>query len=106
MNHKSVIRALAALFCVGIGASMLMFFVSLPLNPGFVFVAIFVSLIISCIIFFKTEDRVKAENKRAGYVKVIGQNMIISKKRTVSRKNLFLRVSIIALLGSVFGKKN
>lgn len=105
MNHKSILAVIAGLFSLGLLNSILSTNSYVTVYPEFFFVAIFALLVISCIVFFKRDDRMVAKNKRPSYVKVIDQNMIISKKSVRrSRKNLFLKVSIITLLG-VFKRK-
>ena len=106
MNHKNIIKLFAAVFAFSIFNSLLVLFTKLPGNPEIFFTVFFSVLIIACIVFFKREDLVKDKLRKASYVKVLGQNLIICKNRpAVKRKSLFLRVSIITLLGSLFGKK-
>ncbi len=106
MNHKNIIKLFAAVFAFSIFNSLLVLFAKLPGSPEIFFIVFFSVLIIACIVFFKREDFVKDKIRKASYVKVLGQNLIICKNRpAVKRKNLFLRVSIITLLGSLFGKK-
>lgn len=105
MNHKSILTVIAGLFSLGLLSSVLSSDSYLVFYPELFYVAVFALLVVACIVFFKRDDRMVAKNKRPSYVKVIDQNMFIGKKSVHrSRKNLFLRVSIITLL-SVFKRK-
>jgi hypothetical protein len=60
----------------------------------------FVVLVIFCIVFFMRDDRMVAKNKGQSFVKVIDRDMFICKRSNPqSGKILFLKVSIIAILG-------
>ena len=80
MNHKNIMKLLAAVFAFSIFNSLLVLFTKLPGSPEIFFTIFFSVLIITCIVFFKGKELAK-------------------------NKSLFLRVSIIALLCSIFGKK-
>lgn len=107
MNHKSILAVLAALFCAGLISSISTFHSYIVFYPEFFYACVFAVLVIACIVFFCGEDRAVKKHKRPSFVKVVDQHMFISKKEPVTlrqRKNLFMRVSIIALLG-FFRKK-
>ena len=106
MNHKNIFKVLAGLFCLGNIFSILSFFFKNYIhNPEIIFTSVFVFLIIACIAFFVRENKLSAEEKKAGYLKVVGQNVIISGNRiNQKKKTLFLKVSMIMILG-LFRKK-
>ena len=106
MNHKSILAVLAALFCAGLISSISTFHSYIVFYPELFYACIFAVLVIVCIVFFCCEDRAAEKHKRQSFVKVVDQHMFISKKEPITlrqRKNLFMRVSIIALL--VFFKR-
>lgn len=105
MHHKSILKVFAGLFSLGIVFSILTFFTPYIYYPEIIFSSIFVFLIIACILFFARENTLVAKNKKPGYVKVMGPNVIFAgDKISPKRKNLFLKVSIIMLTG-IFRKK-
>ena len=105
VNHKSILTVIAGLFSLGLLSSILSSDFYVVFYPELFYVAVFALLVVVCIVFFKRDDRMVAKNKRPSYVNVIDQDMFIGKKSVHrSRKNLFLRVSIITLL-SVFKRK-
>ena len=64
------------------------------------FLILIAALVIFCIGFFMRDDRMVAKNKRQSFVKVIDRDMFICKRSNPqARKTLFLKVSIIAILG-------
>ena len=100
VNHKSILTVIAGLFSLGLLSSIVSSGSHLIFYPELFYVIVFSVLVVVCIVFFKRDDHMVIKNKRPSYVKVIDQNMIISKKPFLHpRKNLFLRVSIITLLG-------
>ena len=105
MNHKKILILIAALFGCGLLSSIISSKVSVVFYPEFFYTFMFAALVITCIVFFIRDDRMVAKNRRQSYVKVIDQNMFISKKTNPrSKKTLFLKVSIIAIIG-LFRKK-
>ena len=107
MNHKSILMLIASFFVCGLLSSVISSKLYLLFYPELFYTCVFAVLVIVCIVFFCSEDRAAKKHKRPSFVKVIDQHMFISKKEPVTlrqRKNLFMRVSIIALLG-FFRKK-
>lgn len=108
MSHKSIVSMLAGLFCLGVATSVL-FFSNVIFYPEFFYALIFALLVIGCIVFFKREDRVSVTKKRPGRVKVADSGVVFfggrgyaeklaAGKKAKAQKNLFLKVSIIALV--------
>lgn len=105
MNHKNILTVISGLFILGLLSSILSSDSYVVLYPELFYFVVFAVLVVVCIVFFKRDDRMVAKSKRPGYVKVIDQNIYIGKKSIHrSQRNLFLRVSIITLLG-VFKRK-
>lgn len=103
MNHKSILMLIASFFVCGLLSSVISSKLYLLFYPEFFYAFMFALLVIVCIVFFKRDDRMVAKNRRQSFVKVIDQNMFICKSPAHrSRKGLFLRVSIIALLDRRF----
>lgn len=100
MNHKKILILIAALFACGLLSSVASSKISVVFYPEIFYALMFVALVIACIIFFMRDDRMVAKNKRQSFVKVIDRDMFISKKSNPqAKKTLFLKVSIIAILG-------
>ncbi len=105
MNHKSIMRLLAASFSFAIFISLISFSASHYFCPELFFTIFFAVMVIVSIIFFQRDARLNASNKKAGLVKVINQKLYIGRHPYIrKRSSLFLRVSIITLLG-FFKKK-
>jgi hypothetical protein len=105
MNHKSILAAIAGLFCLGLVSSISSFHSYIFVCPEIFYACLFAILVIVCIVFFWSDNRIAAKNKKPGLVKVVDKSMFICKNEPVSlskRKNLFLRVSIIAMLDRLF----
>ena len=100
MNHKKILILIAALFGCGLLSSVASSKISVIIYPEIFYALMFVALVIFCIGFFMRDDRMVAKNKRQSFVKVIDRDMFISKRANPqARKTLFLKVSIIAILG-------
>ena len=100
MNHKKILILIAALFGCGLLSSVASSKISVVFYPEIFYALMFAALVITCIVFFIRDDRMVAKNRRQSYVKVIDQNMFISKKTNPrSKRTLFLKVSIIAIVG-------
>lgn len=101
MNHKSILAAIAGLFCLGLVSSISSFHSYIFVCPEIFYACLFAILVIVCIVFFWSDNRIAAKNKKPGLVKVVGKSMFICKREQLSlnkRRNLFLRVSFIAVL--------
>ena len=100
MNHKKILILIAALFGCGLLSSVASSKISVIFYPEIFYALMFAALVIFCIGFFMRDDRMVAKNKRQSFVKVIDRDMFISKRANPqSGKTLFLKVSIIAILG-------
>lgn len=100
MNHKKILALIAALFGCGLLSSVASSKISVVFYPEIFYALMFAALVIFCIGFFMRDDRMVAKNKRQSFVKVIDRDMFISKRANPqARKTLFLKVSIIAILG-------
>ena len=101
VKHKSILVLIAALFSCGLLSSIISSKFYLVFYPEILYATVFALLVIACIVFFKRDDHMVAKNKRQSFVKVIDQDMFLFKKPDRrSRKSLFLRVSIITMLGA------
>lgn len=100
MNHKSILTLIAALFGCGLLSSVASSKISVVFYPEIFYALMFVVLVVFCIGFFMRDDRMVTKNKRQSFVKVIDRDMFICKRSNPqARKTLFLKVSIIAILG-------
>ena len=100
MNHKSVFASITGLFVIGLFSSVVTSVSSSVFYPEIFYAAVFAVLVVTCIVFFKRDDRMVTKNKRQSLVRVIDKNMFIGRSMMRrSRNTLFLRVSIITLLG-------
>lgn len=100
MNHKSILGIIAGLFGAGLLTSILSSHAYVLFYPEIFYGTVFALLVISCIVFFKRNDRMVAKNKRQSLVNVVDSDVFIGKRITRRPgKNLLLRVSIITLLG-------
>jgi len=105
MNHKSIMRLLAALFSITLLTSLFTFSFTKSFIPEFFFALFFALMVLASIFFFQRDARLKASGKGKRLVRVINQQVFIGRSYNLNkRKNLFLRVSIITLLG-FFKKK-
>ena len=103
MSHKSIIFVLAGLFCLGVGTSIL-FLSNVIFYPEFLYALFFAQMIIACIVFFRFADKASHNNKKSNLINVVDSDVFLFGSKSKSRKSLFLKVSIIAMLG-VFRKK-
>ncbi|MBR1639824.1 MAG: hypothetical protein IJ688_10610 [Treponema sp.] len=85
MNHKSIICALAAVFSFSLLVSILSFLAKLNLHIEVIFAIFFSIMVLFTIFHFKRDLRHMSQNKTPAPL-----------NPSLKRKNLFLRVSIIA----------
>ena len=64
MNHKSILAVIAGLFSLGLLNSILSLNSYVVIYPEFFYVAVFALLVISCIVFFKRDDRMVAKKQK------------------------------------------
>ena len=91
MNHKSIIRMFAVLFCFSLFDTILLFKSSSLINPEILFALIFAVMIVACIMFFKKEDSFLKKNKRFEFIEILNQDLIIhtnAKSQKVKRNPL------------------
>ena len=98
MKHKSIIGIFTALFFSGLLFSFLSFFDRVLVNPEIIFLITFIALTITCILFFKTADKLELNRKKHNLTTVINKDLYIcnnTKSRNLNR--LFIKVSILFL---------
>lgn len=91
MNHKKIFSALAAIFSFSILVSIISLIAKLNLHLEAIFALFFALMAVGTVIFFNRDSRHHSSTCVATQ---------ISRKNFLKRKNLFLRVSIIAGLFS------
>ena len=107
MSHKSILSVLSVLFCLSISNSVFSLNSSFHFLPEIFFIVLFAILIFTCILFFFREDKIFSKNDKKSFIQVNDKNMIIGRHADISkRKDLFLKVSIIAFLSTLTSKKN
>lgn len=79
MNHKSIIKVLAGLFCFSILNSFIQLFVVFPFNPAILYIFLFSFITIYLIFHFRA--------------KVRPNNNIKRNKKSLNRKALYFRLS-------------
>ena len=96
MNHKSIIRLISSIFFAGIILSIISIFTKMVISPELIFMAGFIVLIVTCILFFHTAEIVEQKPDHKALTTVINRNLYICPNTKSNRlTRLFIKVSIL-----------